>query len=284
MREVDVAMAIARHHDTGRFLVLKKGRWYRDNRDRYADNPWEVPGGKMQDDEQVAPAAQRELREETGLDGESVATADTYTVTHRDEHGEEMRLTFHPVLLEVTADEDAVTLNDTYKGEPEHETYAWIPAHELRDRLTENERPAIDRLVDRTDASADKEAALAVTRRASSEEYLLLRRAPHKERYPDRWSFPTGVMEAGETAREAALRELREETGLDGRVVRAASPYEDVHDDGRVVVHPFLVEVEGTAVSLDDEHTEYRWVAAEQVAAFETVGDLVGMQRLGVIA
>lgn len=33
------------------------------------------------------------------------------------------------------------------------------------------------------------------------------------------WSFPKGHMEAGETARETALREIREETGLDVELI-----------------------------------------------------------------
>jgi 8-oxo-dGTP pyrophosphatase MutT (NUDIX family) len=36
----------------------------------------------------------------------------------------------------------------------------------------------------------------------------------HRERYDD-WSLPKGKLEVGETSAEAALREVREETGLD---------------------------------------------------------------------
>jgi 8-oxo-dGTP pyrophosphatase MutT (NUDIX family) len=41
----------------------------------------------------------------------------------------------------------------------------------------------------------------------------------HRPRYDD-WSFPKGKLEARETVEEAALREVREETGLECRIIR----------------------------------------------------------------
>jgi len=41
-------------------------------------------------------------------------------------------------------------------------------------------------------------------------------------RNPDNWIFPKGHVEAGERARDAALREAREEAGVDGTVVGRA--------------------------------------------------------------
>ena len=44
-------------------------------------------------------------------------------------------------------------------------------------------------------------------------EYLLIRRSPGDPLYPGIWQFVTGRVEEGEKSHEAALRELREETG-----------------------------------------------------------------------
>jgi len=38
--------------------------------------------------------------------------------------------------------------------------------------------------------------------------------------YPGKWCLPSGFVESGETIAEAALRELEEETGIQGRVIR----------------------------------------------------------------
>jgi mutator protein MutT len=41
----------------------------------------------------------------------------------------------------------------------------------------------------------------------------------HRPRYDD-WSFPKGKLDAGETVKQAAFREVREETGIECKIVR----------------------------------------------------------------
>jgi 8-oxo-dGTP pyrophosphatase MutT (NUDIX family) len=48
-------------------------------------------------------------------------------------------------------------------------------------------------------------------------EILLTLRAPDKETYPDKWECTGGSILAGETALAGAVRELREETGIEAR-------------------------------------------------------------------
>ena len=69
----------------------------------------------------------------------------------------------------------------------------------------------------------------------------------HRPRYDD-WSFPKGKFDPGETVEEAALREVREETGLKCRIVRplpVMSYRYRTRNTGRLkpkVVHYFLME------------------------------------------
>ncbi|MGA9395231.1 MAG: Nudix family hydrolase [Azonexus sp.] len=69
--------------------------------------------------------------------------------------------------------------------------------------------------------SAVVEVAAAVMLRAEGSEFLLAQR-PSGKVYAGYWEFPGGKLEAGETVREALVRELREELGIS---VTACSPW-----------------------------------------------------------
>ncbi|SHE62892.1 NUDIX domain-containing protein [Streptoalloteichus hindustanus] len=79
------------------------------------------------------------------------------------------------------------------------------------------------------------------------------------------WSLPKGHIEPGETAEQAAVREVAEETGIEGRVLTPLGTidYWFVADDRRVhkTVHHFLLEAVGGELSDEDvEVTEVAWV------------------------
>lgn len=79
------------------------------------------------------------------------------------------------------------------------------------------------------------------------------------------WSLPKGHLEAGESAQDAAVREVEEETGIRGRVVAALGTidYWFVADDRRIhkTVHHYLLEASGGRLSdTDIEVDEVAWV------------------------
>ncbi len=94
------------------------------------------------------------------------------------------------------------------------------------------------------------------------------------------WCIPGGAMEAGESAAEACIREVWEETGLHVSVKRLIGVYSDpnqlvVYPDGNkahIVVMSFEVEVIGGELGLSNETTE---------AGFFSVTDMETMPMHG---
>lgn len=91
-----------------------------------------------------------------------------------------------------------------------------------------------------------------------------------EDRY-GKWTLPKGKQEAGEEVEETALREIREETGLEGRIVRPLMTVNYQYDDperGTVDkdVHYFLVQCTARdAIPQLEEISRLEWLKPEEV-------------------
>ena len=85
-----------------------------------------------------------------------------------------------------------------------------------------------------------QQAGGIVWRAADDGAEVLVVSAKHERSH---WIFPKGDVEAGESPAEAAEREVREEAGVDSRVVAPAGDLEFAHEGRHLRVTYFLLEL-----------------------------------------
>jgi ADP-ribose pyrophosphatase YjhB (NUDIX family) len=100
-----------------------------------------------------------------------------------------------------------------------------------------------------------------------------------------KWSLPGGMVELGETTREAVRREIAEECGLQIRVGEVAGVLDRVVRDGegRIRYHWVLVDYvafpeSGTLCAASDAD-EAQWVEVDEVERLDTTDGLLDMIR-----
>jgi phosphohistidine phosphatase len=84
----------------------------------------------------------------------------------------------------------------------------------------------------------------------------------------DRWGFPKGIIESGDTAQRTALQEAYEEAGLHGRIIGdALGSYRYDKWGSELVVTMYLMEVDAADATWPEaEVRERAWLPAEEAA------------------
>jgi 8-oxo-dGTP diphosphatase len=101
------------------------------------------------------------------------------------------------------------------------------------------------------------------------------------------WSIPGGVLEVGETLREAAVREVLEETGLHVEPADLLGVYDRVLRDAdeRTIYHYVLIDflcrrISGEALASGDA-AEARWFHRDELGSLSLAKDTAEVIALG---
>lgn len=94
---------------------------------------------------------------------------------------------------------------------------------------------------------------------------LLIERG--NEPYKGCWAFPGGFLNMDENAEQGALRELKEETGLDLKNIKQIGAFSDVHRDprSRVITIAYYAVTEISDVCGSDDAAKAQWFSLNNI-------------------
>ena len=91
---------------------------------------------------------------------------------------------------------------------------------------------------------------------------ILLIQEKGKEIY-GKWNFPGGRLDPGESVEEGAIREAKEETGFDVRLIKQLL---QVDRPGGTVLNAFLAEITGGSLDIPDhEILDAKWFTLDEI-------------------
>jgi 8-oxo-dGTP pyrophosphatase MutT (NUDIX family) len=122
---------------------------------------------------------------------------------------------------------------------------------------------------------------VVVRQQAGSPEFLAIQPANR-----NRWQLPKGTIDRGESSQQAAVREVREEGGVEGSIVADLGPIRFFYHMGgrrfaKTVDFYLMSYVSGDAADHDHEVQEARWfpLSHADVLAFPTEREIVERAR-----
>ena len=92
---------------------------------------------------------------------------------------------------------------------------------------------------------------------------LLIKKSEKVDIYPGRWDLPGGRLESGESWNQGLAREIKEETGINVKLICEVREWTSEKWDtiGKTVLCDYV----SGEIKLSWEHTEYQWLSPEEI-------------------
>lgn len=108
---------------------------------------------------------------------------------------------------------------------------------------------------------------------------LAAQRGPNM-RHPNKWEFPGGKVEEGESLRDCIRREVMEELNLGIQVSMAYPPVVFAYPDLEIELFPFSCSIQSGSLQLR-EHRSVRWCSKRQLMTLDwAAADKLVVQQL----
>ena len=111
---------------------------------------------------------------------------------------------------------------------------------------------------------------------------LACRRAPHKAAAGE-WEFPGGKVEASESPEAALIREIKEELGVDIKILRHFDTSTTTVNDTEIELSCFVCELVGPRPTSSTDHDLLNWLAEHELSKLNWAKpDLPAVKRLTI--
>ena len=100
---------------------------------------------------------------------------------------------------------------------------------------------------------------------------LLIRRSKANKNFTGKWEWPGGKVDPGEDFAVAAIRETKEETGLDVELTGVAGVAQFEMPKAFVAMLCMEAKIIGGEMQLSREHDDYQWVPLARLAEMDLI-------------
>jgi ADP-ribose pyrophosphatase YjhB (NUDIX family) len=88
------------------------------------------------------------------------------------------------------------------------------------------------------------------------------------------FNLPSGRVEAGELLSDAAMREVKEETGFEVELTGVVGFYQSIYEDVNLSGPVYLAVITGGHLTPSDAHPEVIWASEEDIVTLDEEGKL----------